>query len=90
MTKQDLIDSIAAATKLSKKDIDAVLKALPEALAAELKANGSASLPGVVNLKVKDRAARIGRNPSTGAAVEIPAKKVVGAKLIGAVSKAVA
>lgn len=90
MTKQDLIDSIAAATKLNKKDIDAVLKALPEALAAELKANGSASLPGVVNLKVKDRAARIGRNPSTGAAVEIPAKKVVAGKLIGAVSKAVA
>lgn len=90
MTKQDLIDSIAAATELNKKDIDAVLKALPEALAAELKANGSASLPGVVNLKVKDRAARTGRNPSTGAAVEIPAKKVVAGKLIGAVSKAVA
>jgi len=90
MTKHDLIDSIAAATDLNKKDIDAVLKAIPEALAAELKANGTASLPGVVNLKVKDRAARIGRNPSTGAAVEIAAKKVVGAKLVGAVSKAVA
>ena len=90
MTKQDLIDSIAAATDLNKKDIDAVLKAIPEALAAELKANGTASLPGVVNLKVKDRAARIGRNPSTGAPVEIAAKKVVGAKLVGAVSKAVA
>lgn len=89
MTKSELIDSIAVATEVSKKDIDAVLKAIPVALAAELKASGSASLPGVVNLKVKERAARTGRNPSTGAPVEIKAKKVVGAKLVGAVSKAV-
>ena len=45
--------------------------------AQELTAGGEVPLPGLGKLKTKDRAARMGRNPRTGEAVTIPARRVV-------------
>lgn len=76
MTKQELIDAIAAGTDQSKKTIDQVLSHLGLAVTHELKSGGEVTLPGLGKLSVKASAARKGRNPATGAEMEIPAKNV--------------
>jgi len=76
MTKQELVNALAAGTGFSKKDVDTLLIHLGMAITHELVTGGEISLPGLGKLGVKARAARIGRNPSTGAEMSIPAKRV--------------
>ncbi|MGI6333260.1 MAG: HU family DNA-binding protein [Saccharofermentanales bacterium] len=75
MNKTDLIDAVAKATKLSKKDsesaINAVLDSITDALAKEEKV----VLVGFGTFEVRQRAARKGRNPSTKEEIKIPASK---------------
>ena len=82
MTKQELIDSITnelgcAGTPISKVQVDAVLNRLSIVAARTLKAGGDLPLPGIGKLKATQRAARTGRNPATGKAIQIAAKKAV-------------
>lgn len=77
MTKQDLIKHISDNTGDSRSVVENVLNELAEAAFDELKNGGEFTLPGVGKLKAKERPARTGRNPQTGAAVEIDAKTVV-------------
>lgn len=76
MTKQELIDAIAAGTGQTKKDVDQVLNHLGMAVTHTLKTGGDVTLPGIGKLSVNKRAARIGRNPATGEELKIKAKKV--------------
>ncbi|WP_435626970.1 HU family DNA-binding protein [Candidatus Ferrigenium straubiae] len=76
MTKQELIDAIAAGTDQSKKNIDQVLNHLGLAVMHELKNGGEVTLPGLGKLHVEHKEARKGRNPSTRAEIDIPAKNV--------------
>lgn len=76
MTKQELIDAIAAGTDQSKKTIDQVLNHLGLAVMHELKNGGEVTLPGLGKLSVKTTAARKGRNPATGDEIDIPSKNV--------------
>jgi len=77
MTKTDFIKGIKAELQdaISAADIDKVLHAAGAVALAKLKAGDDVPLPGLGSLKVVKRAARMGRNPKTGAALEIPAKK---------------
>ncbi|AXR09981.1 HU family DNA-binding protein [Pseudomonas aeruginosa] len=82
MTKQALIDSIhddlqATGTPVSKHQVNAVLERLGSIATAQLKNGGDVPLPGLGKLKAGQRAARTGRNPATGAAIDIPAKTIV-------------
>lgn len=77
MSKKALIDHISASTEISKANVESVLGALPEALMAVLQAEKRVEVPGVCILKKDHRAARKGRNPSTGAAIEIKAKDFI-------------
>ncbi|GAB6936032.1 HU-related DNA-binding protein HupN [Calditerricola yamamurae] len=76
MTKQELIAKVAEKSGLSKKAsalaVDAVLDAIAEALAAGEKVH----LIGFGTFEVRERAARIARNPQTGEPIEVPATKV--------------
>jgi len=54
--------------------------ALFDVISAALKSGDSITVPGFGVFSVKDRAARQGRNPQTGATIQIPAAKVVGFK----------
>lgn len=82
MTKQELIDAINKASTsrydagVSKVVIAAVLDTLGDVAQAEMQQGGEVTLPGLGKLSVKKRAAREGRNPATGAEMEIPAKNV--------------
>ncbi|MBU0809637.1 MAG: HU family DNA-binding protein [Gammaproteobacteria bacterium] len=82
LTQKELIDTItqelgAGGTPISKTQVDAVLSRLAIVATRTLKAGGDVPLPGLGKLKASQRAARTGRNPATGAAIEIPAKATV-------------
>lgn len=76
MTKQELVDQIAAGTGQSKKTVDQVMHHMGLAFAHALKNGDEVALPGIGKLSVKQRAARTGRNPATGEEMQIAAKKV--------------
>ena len=75
MNKNELITKIAAETGLSKKDSEKALSATLNAITDALKAGDKVQLVGFGVFDVKERAARMGRNPKTKAAIEIPASK---------------
>ena len=74
--KQELVDSVAKATGLTKKDATAAVDAVFTSIEEALKNGEKVQLIGFGNFEVRDRAARKGRNPQTGAEIEIPASKV--------------
>ena len=76
MNKSELIDAIAAKANLSKKDAKAALEATLEAVSESLKAGDAVQLIGFGTVKVNKRAARIGRNPSTGEEIQIAEAKI--------------
>lgn len=77
MNKGDLIDSIAKQTGSTKTDAASALDAVLDAITGSLMTGERVSLPGFGSFEVKQRAARDGRNPATGAKIKIKAKKVV-------------
>ncbi|MDR1359467.1 MAG: HU family DNA-binding protein [Deltaproteobacteria bacterium] len=77
MTKNDLVRKLHEETPLSLAQALELLNKLGEILAAELLGGGEASIPGVGKLRVKTRAARKGRNPRTGKALDIPERRAV-------------
>ncbi len=77
MNKGELIAAIAKETGVTKKDAEAVLKALTTTIHEELKAGGKVQLPELGSFKVTERAERTVRNPQTGATMTSPACKAV-------------
>lgn len=77
MNKAELIAAVAAEAGVSKKEADAVVKALTCVVKAELqKKEGKVQLPEIGTFKVAERAARTVRNPRTGETMESKACKV--------------
>ena len=76
MNKTELVAAIAEQAEISKKDAEKAVKAFTDVVAAELKKGGKVQLVGFGTFEVRHRAARKGRNPQTGAEIEIPASKV--------------
>lgn len=76
MNKAELIDVIAESADLSKADATRAIEAVLDTITNSLKAGDTVSLVGFGSFVVKARAARIGRNPQTGAAINIAASKV--------------
>jgi DNA-binding protein HU-beta len=75
MNKSDLIEAMADAGDISKTAAGRALDALTDAIAVALKNGDTVSLIGFGTFSVKERAARTGRNPQTGASIEIAASK---------------
>lgn len=87
MNKSEMIDAIAEKADISKAHATAALNGFIEAVTDELrKPDGEVVLVGFGTFKVASRAARVGRNPSTGKAIQIAASNVPGFKA-GAVLK---
>ena len=89
MNKGDLIEAVAGSTDLSKADSGRAVDAVIEAITKALKKGGTVSLVGFGTFTVKKRAARQGRNPRTGEAIQIKASKVPGFKAGKALKDAV-
>jgi len=75
MNRKELIDALAAKTGGTKADADRNLAALIDIVTATLKKGDSVALVGFGTFEVRKRAARIGRNPATGAELKIKASK---------------
>jgi len=88
MTKAQIADHLAQKTELSKKQVLQVLDELASLAYGEAK-NGF-TVPGLGKLVVVDRAARMGRNPSTGEPIQIPAKRALKFRLSKEAKDAVA
>ncbi len=77
MTKSETLQALADKTGKSKKEAGEMLEALVAIAYGETKKSGEFTIPGLGKLQKKHRAAREGRNPATGATIQIPAKTVV-------------
>ena len=75
MNKAELIAAVAEKAGLSKKDSEAAVTAALDVITAALQEGDKVQLVGFGSFEVKSRAARTGRNPSTGETIEIPASK---------------
>ena len=75
MTKSKVIDYLSKKVEVTKKIAGAVLEELTAL--AHKEAKNSFTIPGIGKLVVVNRKARMGRNPQTGEALKIPAKRVV-------------
>ena len=76
MNKTELIAAVAEKTGLSKKDSDAAVAAVVDAITESLVQGEKVQLVGFGSFEVKKRAARTGRNPHTKEQIEIPASRV--------------
>ena len=77
MTQTQLVRSLAEAGEVPNKTARQFLDCLGSMAIGEVKKSGVFVLPGLGRLVRVDRKARMGRNPATGEAIKIPAKKVV-------------
>ncbi|APH53238.1 DNA-binding protein HU [Granulibacter bethesdensis] len=75
MNHADLIDKIAKSTDQTKATVDAIVSAAIETISATLKAGEEVRISGLGIFDVSERAARQGRNPQTGATIEIAATR---------------
>jgi len=89
VNKSELIDLIAEQADISKAKAGAALDAVVSGVTSALKEGDSVSLVGFGTFSVKARAARTGRNPQTGAAIQIAASNVPGFKAGKALKDAV-
>ncbi len=76
MNKSELIDAIAAGANLSKADAKRAIDATTSAITTALSSGDNVQLTGFGSFLVRDRAARVGRNPKTGEVIQIKASKV--------------
>ncbi len=74
--KADIVEVVAAKSGISKKAAGDAVNAMVDFVASTLKKGGKVTLPGFGTFSVSKRAARTGRNPQSGAAIKIAAKKV--------------
>jgi len=80
MTKGDLIDSVAKSAKISKRTAGEAVDATFDNVAKAIKKNKRFQVPGFGTFTLRSRKARKGRNPQTGAVINIKASRTVGFK----------
>lgn len=77
VTLKNIAAEIAESQELSKKQMNAIMEEIVGHLVKNLKKGNRVRLAGLGILQVRKRAARMGRNPATGEAIKIPAKKKI-------------
>lgn len=76
MTKAELVEDVARAAELTKKDAERLVELVFESIIETLNQGEKIELRGFGSFRVRERGARRGRNPKTGDPVDIPAKRV--------------
>ena len=76
MTKADLVEAVAAATELSRRNSEQVVTVFFDSIVESLRRGDKVELRGFGTFRLRHRRARIGRNPKTGESVQVPAKAV--------------
>ena len=76
MTKADLIDEVARLAEVTRKDSEVIVDTIFDAVVQSLRAGDKIEIRGFGSFRTRQRKPRVGRNPKTGARVEVPAKKI--------------
>lgn len=76
MTKANLVDEVMRVVDLPRKDSETVVDIVFESIVKSLRAGDKIEIRGFGSFRRRQRKARVGRNPKTGARVEVPAKTV--------------
>lgn len=89
MNKSELIDAIASGSGVTKADVNRVLETFMTTVTDALKSGDQVTLPNFVTFSTGNRSARTGRNPQTGATIQIKASRVAKFKAGKALKEAV-
>ena len=76
MTKADLVDKVTSLGDLTRRDGEIIVDVLFDSVIGALKSGDKIEIRGFGSFRTRQRNSRIGRNPKTGAKVDVPAKKV--------------
>jgi integration host factor subunit beta len=76
MTKAELVEEVTRVTELPRKESEAVVETIFESIIAALQADDKIEIRGFGSFRTRQRRGRTGRNPKTGAKVEVPPKKI--------------
>ena len=76
MTKAELIEDVSRAVEMSRKDSEIIVETIFESIVKSLHAGDKIEIRGFGSFRTRQRKPRIGRNPKTGARVDVPAKKI--------------
>jgi DNA-binding protein HU-beta len=78
MTKSQLVSKLADGGEISRKQVDEFVNGLVDTIVKSVKKGESVKIPGLGIFRLRKMKARMGRNPQTGEAIKIPARKKVG------------
>ncbi|HWT77810.1 MAG TPA: HU family DNA-binding protein [Candidatus Methylomirabilis sp.] len=76
MTKADLIEEVSRAVEMSRKDSEVIVETVFDSIVKSLRSGDKIEIRGFGSFRTRERKSRVGRNPKTGARVEVPAKKI--------------
>ncbi|MFQ5718924.1 MAG: HU family DNA-binding protein [Acidobacteriota bacterium] len=76
MTRAELVEHVTRVSELSKKHSEIVVNTIFDSIIQALKSDEKIELRGFGSFRIRRRQSRVGRNPKTGARVEVPAKKI--------------
>lgn len=76
MTKADLIEEVSRVTELNRKEAEAIVEEIFGSVVNALRAGDKVEIRGFGSFRTRERQARIGRNPKTGAPVEVPSRRI--------------
>ncbi len=76
MTKADLIEEVARVVEFTRKESEIIVEAIFDSVVSALREDDKIEIRGFGSFRTRQRQSRIGRNPKTGARVDVPAKRV--------------
>lgn len=76
MTKADLIEEVSRVVEMTRKDSEVIVEAIFESVVKSLRAGDKIEIRGFGSFRTRQRQPRVGRNPKTGARVEVPPKRI--------------
>jgi integration host factor subunit beta len=76
LTKADLIEEVLRLTELPRKESETIVETIFDSIIAALQKGDKIEIRGFGSFRTRQRRGRIGRNPKTGAKVDVPAKKI--------------
>ncbi len=76
MTKAGLVDEVARSVQLTKKQAETIVNVVLDSIVESLRDGEKIELRGFGSFRIRNRKSRMGRNPKTGAKVEVPSKRI--------------
>lgn len=76
MTKAELIEEVSRVVEMTRKDSEVIVEAIFDSVVRALRGNDKIEIRGFGSFRTRQRQPRVGRNPKTGARVDVPAKRI--------------